>query len=108
MQTLKNKIMRRVWYSYTLSIMVSRFLVQGFALGVSLVLFFRLVSVPHLIQNLLNVKLGSVPEYIWQTLEHAVLEGEILKLLTLGVIVFSLLTFRFNFKPVSLRQTQHV
>lgn len=110
MKTLKNKIMRRVWYSYSLSILFSRYLVHGLVLGISTVLFVQLVSVPHLVQNLLGVKVGGVPEYIWQTLEHAVVQGEFMKLLTLGVIVFSLLTFRISLRPrpVNFNQTQHI
>ncbi len=111
MNTLKHKIMRRIWYSYSLSVIFSRSLVRGLVLGMSVVLFFQLVSVSSVIQNILGVKVSAVPEYIWQTLQQAVIHGEFMKLLTLGVIVFSLLTFRISLRPRPIefgKQAQHI
>lgn len=83
--------MRRVWYSYGLSVLVSRTTLRGFALGFSAVLFVKLVSVPSVFSNLLAVKVGSVPEYVWQSVVQSIQGGEILQLIMLGVVIFSLL-----------------
>jgi hypothetical protein len=90
----KRAIMRRVWYSYVVGLFLSRYMVRGFVLGVSGALFVLSVSVPHIILNLLSVQVKAVPQYVWDTLMAAVQNGEFLKLVTLGVIVFSLLSFR--------------
>lgn len=59
-------------------------------------LFVTLVSLPSIISNLLAVPLRTVPEYVWTTIAAAALNGEFLTLLTLGVIVFSLLSLRLD------------
>lgn len=92
---LKNKIMQRVWYSYIISIVLSSMTIIGIVFGASSTLFIKLVSIPDILSNLLQVQLGTVPLYVWQMFAHAVTGGEFLKLLTLGLIIFSLLSFRF-------------
>ncbi len=92
-------IMRRVYYSYILSILVSVSTGQGLLLGVSAVLFVQLVSVENIIRNLLAVELGLVPQYIWQAIWQAILGGEFLTLSTLGVLVFFILSFSWRLPP---------
>ena len=101
--SIKNRVMIRVWYSYILSVIFNPTTLRGGILGASVVLFVTLVSVPSIVLNLLQVQVGTVPTYIWQTITTAVANGEFLKLLTLGVIIFSLLSWRFkpNTTPVS-------
>lgn len=91
--TLQQKIMRRVWYSYFFSIVISRETLRGFLVGGSGMVLIGLVSVQSIIQNLLAVQLGEVPVYIWQVFAHAFSEGEFLTLLTVGILVFSILSF---------------
>ncbi len=88
--------MLRVWYSYAISVVFSYATFRGLIFGFSLVLFLSLVSLPDIVFNLLNVRVGAVPEYLWQTIASAVTDGEFLKLLTLGVIIFSVLSLRFR------------
>jgi hypothetical protein len=90
----KRAIMRRVWYSYFVGLVLSRYTLRGLVLGVSGALFVLSVSVPHIVLNLLSVQVKAVPQYVWDTIVAAVQNGEFLKLVTLGVIVFSLLSFR--------------
>ena len=90
--TLQQKIMRRVWYSYFLSIVISRETLRGFLVGGSGMVLIGLVSVHSIVQNLLAVQLGDVPVYIWQVFAHAFSEGEFLTLLTVGILVFSVLS----------------
>jgi hypothetical protein len=108
--SLQRRIMRRVWYSYGLSILVSKATVRGFALGFSAVLFVKLVSVPSVLANLLSVKVGAVPEYVWQIFMQSIQGGEILQLIALGVVIFSLLSFRINLRPTLSEghEMQHV
>ncbi|MCB9810592.1 hypothetical protein H6777_00425 [Candidatus Nomurabacteria bacterium] len=90
--------MKRVWYSYLVSISTNFYTSLGFIFGVSSALFVSLVSLPDIWTNLLSVQLGLLPAYIWQTFIQAVEHGEFLTLLTLGLIIFSLLSLRFRGK----------
>lgn len=102
--------MRRVWYSYGLSVLVSKATVRGFALGFSAVLFVKLVSVPSVLSNLLAVEVGALPTYVWQVIMQSIESGEILQLIMLGVVIFSLLSFRINLRPTMTerQEMQHV
>ncbi len=94
MDTLKKHIMRRVWYSYMLSILLSFATLLGVVFGASTILFVKLVSITDIFNNLLQVQLGAVPTYVWQVFSQAVSQGEFLTLISLGLIIFSLLSFR--------------
>lgn len=100
LKNIKRRIMLRVWYSYMLSLIVSPVTLVGMVLGISGTLFVQLVSLPNIFINLLNVRLGAVPEYIWQTLVNSAANGEFLKLVTLVLIFVSILYLR-----ALLRQT---
>lgn len=90
LKAIKRRIMLRVWFSYIVSLINNRVAGVGVIFGASLTLFVQLVSVPNILHNLMQVRLGAVPEYIWQTLVKVVVNGELLKLLTLVLIVASL------------------
>jgi hypothetical protein len=94
MDTLKKHIMRRVWYSYMLSILLSFATLLGVVFGASTLLFVKLVSITDIFNNLLQVQLGAIPTYVWQVFSQAVSQGEFLTLISLGLIIFSLLSFR--------------
>ena len=82
--------MRRVWYSYTISVAFSLATLLGLVFGASSVLFMKLVSVTDILNNLLQVQLGTVPIYVWQVFSQAISQGEFLTLISLGLIVCSL------------------
>ncbi len=86
--------MRRVWYSYLLSVLLSFATLLGMVFGASTLLFVKLVSLTDIFNNLLQVQLGAVPTYVWQVFSQAVSQGEFLTLVSLGLIIFSLLSFR--------------
>lgn len=86
--------MRRVWYSYWLSILLSLATLLGVVFGTSTLLFIKLVSVTDIFNNLLQVQLGAVPDYVFNVFLHAISQGEFLTLISLGLIIFSLLSFR--------------
>lgn len=98
--TLKTRIMMWVWYSYLKKIVVNPIAFKGMVFGASLVLFVQLVSVADIMMNLLQVQVGTVPAYVWQAITSAIVDGEFLKVVTLGIIIFSLLSLRFTFRPV--------
>ncbi len=68
---LRRRIMRRVWYAYMLSTLLRPALVMGFVFGVSIIAFWRLVSITSIAENLLNVQLGALPRYIAGALAQA-------------------------------------
>ena len=86
--------MRRVWYSYMFSILISVATLLGVVFGASTILFVKLVSITDIFNNLLQVQLGAIPTYVWQVFSQAVSQGEFLTLISLGLIIFSLLSFR--------------
>jgi Na+/H+-dicarboxylate symporter len=78
----RRHIMRRVWYVYSLSIIMRPALLLGVAFGGSAIAFWRLVSISSIAHNLLNVRLGEVPAYVI----HSLINAD-----TLALIAFSLL-----------------
>ena len=80
--------MRRVWYTYALSIMVRQSTVWGAAFGASVIGFWKLVSITSIVQNFLNVPIGQAPTYVLQSMVQA----ESLALIAFGIIVFTVLS----------------
>lgn len=91
LKVIKRRIMIRVWYIFIISLLENRFAWVGLIFGASATLFIQLVSLTNILHNLLQVKLGLVPEYIWQVLVNAVAGGELLKVISLVLIVVSTL-----------------
>jgi hypothetical protein len=94
LESTKNRIMRRVWYTYFISLLGRPVTAVGMVFGASLMLFFKLVSVSAILHNLLEVRLGAVPQYVWQTFVKLVENGEFLKLVSLALIIVSVLYLR--------------
>jgi hypothetical protein len=94
LKSIRGRIMRRVWYRFALSLLLSKAAAAGVLFGFSTTLFFTLVSVPNIVKNLLSVQLGYVPQYIWQTLVSTFVDGEFLKLATLALFVYFLFYLR--------------
>lgn len=88
--------MRRIWYSYSLDTLLRRTTLHGLVFGGSLVLFFQLVSVTSVVKNILTTEVGAVPQHLWTTITMTIANGEVMKLVTLGIIVFSLLSFSWS------------
>lgn len=79
-------IMRRVYYSFALSILTGSALWQGFLLGASIAAFGRLTHVAAISNNLLATPAGSVPAYIYDTMARALVSGEIMTVLVVSLI----------------------
>ena len=96
---LHRLIMRRIWYSYLLTLVFSFATLRGFLLGASTVLLFSLVSVASIIRNFLTVKVGEVPNYLQEVFVLAFLSGEFLTLASVGIFIFSLLSLGLPRRP---------
>ena len=95
---IKKTIMRRVYYSYALSIATSSAHLQGALLGASIALFGRLTHVAAISHNFGSVPLSSAPDFVFNAFANALNGGEVLTVL---VSVFMIgLTFSFIRKAV--------
>jgi hypothetical protein len=87
-QKLRNAIMRRIWYTYLVSLLVRSSTVWGMAFGASVIGFWKLVSITSIVQNFLNVPVGQAPKYVLESM----MQAEFLALFAFGIIVFTLLS----------------
>lgn len=92
--------MRRVYYAYTMSLLRNPAAFRGFIFGASFMLFLQLVSVPNILKNFLGMEVSAVPTFIF----NAFMRGEVLTLLTMGIMVMSLLSFRLKIKSWGMHQ----
>ena len=83
-QQLQKNIMRRVYYTYALSIALHPMLWRGVFLGAAAVLLARWLHVASIVENFLAIPVGAVPQYIVNSLVSAATHGEVLTLLTLA------------------------
>ncbi len=104
---LRRTIMRRVWYTFLVSVFVRPATVQGFLFGASIIAFWKLVSVTSIANNFLSVRVGELPGYAWSAFSHA----ETITILVFGIIVFTVLSVgiqipRFALQYRDTHQTQ--
>lgn len=81
--TMQAKIMRRVYYTYALSILTHSMLWKGVFLGAAAMLLTRWLYVAKHIENFLSTPVGSVPQYVFNTVLTALEHGRIIMVLTL-------------------------
>lgn len=89
---LQKRIMRRVYYAYTLAIASHSMFWQGMLLGACVALFGRLTHVASLVENLLAVPVGHVPAYVGGAVGAALEHGELFTVLVtafMGVLALS-------------------
>lgn len=94
--------MRRVYYSYVLSIATSSALWQGALLGASIALFGRLTHVAAISHNFNSVPLKSAPEFIFNAFSNALHGGEVLTVLVSLFMIGLTLSFVRKATPVLL------
>lgn len=75
--------MRRVYYSYAVSIFTQSIFWQGMFLSVAAALLAKWLFVASIIDNLLAVPVGRAPQYIVDAFGNAITHGELLTVLTL-------------------------
>ena len=84
--------MRRVYYSYAISLVVHPMMWRGVFLGAAAILLARWLHVASIVDNLLATQVGSVPQYMYGSVTNALAGGELLTVLTLllaGVVAVS-------------------
>jgi Na+/H+-dicarboxylate symporter len=105
---LKKTIMRRVYYSYAISIATSTALWQGVLLGASIALFGRLTHVAAISHNVSSVPLSSTPDFVFHAFVNALNGGEVLTVLVSVFMIGLSISFITKALPVvlSLRKLQ--
>ena len=68
---LQKKIMRRVYYAFWLRKLKHPFVTHGAILAVSYILLTRVVSVPDVWRNLMEVEVGKVASYLLSALVNS-------------------------------------
>ena len=89
---MQKQIMRRVYYSYAISIGAHPMLWRGVFLGAAAVLLAEWLHVASIVTNFLAVPVGAAPQYVANALVHAATTGELLTVVlfvTAGLIALS-------------------
>ena len=81
---MQKNIMRRVYYAYAISIAVHTMLWRGIFLGAAAVLLAQWLHVASILDNLLSVPLGNVPQFVANSVVSAATHGEVIMVLTLA------------------------
>ncbi len=63
MKALKQKIMRRVYYIFALRLILHPIFFHALLLGLSIFALSRVVSIPNVLVNLMDIKVGEVAEF---------------------------------------------
>ena len=91
--SLQSTIMRRVYYSYALSIFTHAMFFQGVFLSVAALLLAQWLHVASIVHNFLAVPVGNVPNYVYSSFSSAISHGELITVLTLllagGVAIYT-------------------
>jgi len=82
--------MRRVYHAYAQRLVLHPVTVHGVGILALVFALTYFVSVPHVVQNLLGVKVGQLGNYAYSTVAHT----EIWTLLIIGGIIMSLFSLR--------------
>lgn len=89
---IQSLIMRRVYYTYALSVLTRTMFLQGVFLGVAIPLLARWLHVASIIHNFLSIPVGRVPSYIYGSFSHAISSGEVITAITFmatGIVTVS-------------------
>ncbi len=102
---LQSKIMRRVYYSFGVRVLTSRVFLQAVLLAVGLYGVKVMVHVASVINNLKTVELGNLDNFMFNALTNT----DVYTLLSIGIVVFALLSFNFTgFRPLKMQRLQSV
>ena len=75
--------MRRVYYSYAISIFTQTIFWQGMFLSIAAALLAKWLFVASIVHNFLAVPMGRVPQYVMDSFGNAITHGELLTVLIL-------------------------
>ena len=90
--TLRRRIMRRVGYSYGLSVCTQPLFFHGILLGSGVMLLAELIWVQRVMTSFLETPIGDAPAWLWGRVSEAVSAGEFFLLCLLGVVVMTALS----------------
>lgn len=93
---IKTNIMRRVYYSYALSIATSQAAWQGFLLGACIALFGRLTHVASIAHNFAQTNVENAPAFILHAFTNALAGGEVLTVLVSVFMIGLSLSFVYR------------
>lgn len=97
-QRLHKQIMRRVYLAFLKRILTHELTLQAVLFALALFIFAKLVHVASVVHNLLQVQVGKLPAFAWNT----VAQGEVLTLMAIGVMVFVALNVPWRLYKVVL------
>ena len=80
---IQKQIMRRVYYSYVISVVVHPMMWRGVFLSAAALLLAEWLHVASIINNLLSVQVGAAPKYMYGSVVSAATSGELMTVLTL-------------------------
>lgn len=89
---MQSIIMRRVYYSYGLSIISHSMFWQGVFLPVAGFFLAKWLHVASIVHNLLSVPVGGAPRFVWNSFVEAATHGELVTVVTFvvaGVVTVS-------------------
>lgn len=84
-KVMQKQIMRRVYYSYMVSVVAHPMMWRGVFLGAATVALAEWLHVASIINNFLTVPVGAAPQYMYGSVVNAVTNGEMLTVLTLAL-----------------------
>jgi hypothetical protein len=95
---LHNQIMRRVYYSFVISISTHAMFWRGMFLGAAALLLAQWLHVASITQNLLATPVGNTPQYVANSFLAAIDHGEVLTvvLFVLASIIAISCTYRLG------------
>lgn len=96
---LQQKIMRRVYYAYSIAIASHVMFWQGLALGACIALFGRLTHVASIAHNFLAVPLARIPEFVLSSFEHAFQSGEVFTVIVSLTMIGLSVSFVYHILP---------
>ena len=103
MHKIQRNIMRRVYYAYALRIGTHPATISAGLFAVGVYGLSVVVHVASVIENILSVQVGKLPYFIMD----AVLNTDVFTLMFLGVIIFSLLSFRISIRPAAFSKNTY-
>lgn len=96
MNTLKKNIMRRIYLIFALRLTLHPFTLHGFVIVTAFLYLSQLVSIPNVLMNMLEVKVGELINFWLQAILHTQIPAQIL----IGVIAITLLSLIWRLKNV--------
>lgn len=101
---LHKQIMRRVYYAYALRLVTLPGIPQGFLTLFALIGLTYFVSLGNVLNNIRQIPVGNLDTFAY----NAVTNTDAWTLIFTGLIIFSLISFRFKFKVPTMSLFERV